>query len=562
MPIERTLADDNPDEEELQNMISREELDHSGPHAPLLAPTDHSPGYEHETGDLDLVPEPKYSGGWFIWNLTFSAGISGLLFGYDTGVISSTLVTIGSDLSNRPLTTLDESLITSCTSLFALVASPFVGILADRYGRRRMILVADVLFALGALVQAFSNEVWSMIAGRSIVGLAVGSASAVTPLYISEVAPSYVRGRLVTTMCLLITGGQVVAYVIGWLFSEMIGGWRWIVGLGTGPAFLQFFAIVILPETPRWLVQAGLDAQATAVLERIYQDCPGSDHVIRQVLRDIRGEITQEALELGQQKPPETKVQWLHDASQRVRDLFFIGGNRRALTIAMVLQGLQQLCGFNSLMYFSGIIFKALSFSSPTLTSLTVAVTNFLFTLFAFALIDRIGRRRILLYSIPVMILALGFCALSFSSMDVSWDPQSPSRNQEGLGSKGTVYPLVILLCLIVYTASYALGLGNVPWQQSELFPLNVRSLGSGLATAMNWGSNFIVGLTFLPMMKWMSPTWTFVVYALVCVVGWVIVWSIYPEMSGLGLEDVKGLLANGWGVKQSLRRRRNNQQQ
>ncbi|OOQ86622.1 Myo-inositol transporter 1 [Penicillium brasilianum] len=543
-------------------MALREEADQSGPHAPLLAPTDASPDYDHEADDGVPASELQYSGGWFIWSLTFSAGISGLLFGYDTGVISSTLVTIGSDLSNRPLTTLDESLITSCTSLFALIASPFTGILADKWGRRRVILVADILFALGALIQASSNQVWGMIAGRSIVGLAVGSASAVTPLYISEVAPSHIRGRLVTILSLLITGGQVVAYVVGWVFSRTAGGWRWIVGLGAAPAIVQFAVLVFLPETPRWLVQAGRDNRAVDVLTRIYQDCPGCDRVVRRVMRDIKGEIAEEELEMGPSKDPGTKPQWLHDASQRAQDLIHNGGNRRALTIAMMLQALQQLCGFNSLMYFSGIIFSALAFSSPTLTSLTVAGTNFLFTLVAFGLIDKIGRRRILLYSIPVMIIALVLCACAFSSVDVSWDIQTPPQQPDSPDSPGTVYPLVILFCLTIYTAAYAFGLGNVPWQQSELFPLNVRSLGSGLATATNWGSNFIVGLTFLPMMKWMSPTWTFAVYALVCAVGWFAVRKIYPEMSGLGLEDVKGLLADGWGVEESLRRRADAQQE
>lgn len=354
-------------------------------------------------------------------------------------------------------------------------------------------------------------------------------------------------------MCLLITGGQVVAYIVGWLFSQTSGGWRWIVGLGAVPAFLQFAVLLVLPETPRWLIQAGYDSQAVTVLTRIYQNCPECDRVVNRVLRDIRGEATQETEEMVRNKASSTNMHWFHDASQRAQDLFYTGGNRRALIIAMMLQGLQQLCGFNSLMYFSGIIFKALSFSSPTLTSLTVAVTNFLFTLLAFAFIDRIGRRRILLYSIPVMVLALGFCAITFSSMDIPWVSQ-PTNHQNDAGNN-TIYPLLILFCLTVYTAAYAFGLGNVPWQQSELFPLNVRSLGSGLATATNWGSNFIVGLTFLPMMEWMSPTWTFAIYAGVCAVGWVAVHRIYPEMSGLGLEEVKGLLANGWGVKESLRR-------
>ncbi|CAG8043679.1 unnamed protein product [Penicillium olsonii] len=535
-------------------MTGVDEQDVSGPHAPLLASSPVSSDHDHERETL--APELEYSGGWFIWALTFSAGISGLLFGYDTGVISSTLVTVESDLSNRTLTTLDKSLITSCTSLFALIASPFTGVLADNFGRRKVILGADALFALGAVVQAFTGQVWGMILGRSIVGLAVGSASAVTPLYISELAPSYARGRLVTILSLFVTGGQVVAYIIGWLFSTMPGGWRWIVGIGAFPAFFQLAILVFLPETPRWLAQAGYDERAKAVLTKIYQDCPGCDQVVNRLIRDIGEEIQQEDSELDRPKSRGSNPQWLHDTLQRGRQLLH-GGNRRALIIAMMLQAVQQLCGFNSLMYFSATIFESLSFSSPTLTSLSVAITNFLFTLLAFVLIDRIGRRRILLYSIPVMVIALVLCAFSFSSVNGAWHSQAPTSDHPQ-DSSGSLVPFVILFCLTIYTAAYALGLGNVPWQQSELFPLNVRSLGSALATATNWGSNFVIGLTFLPLMEWISPSWTFTLYAAVCVIGWFAVWRIYPEMSGLGLEEVKGLLADGWGVKASLRRSRN----
>ncbi|KAJ5193711.1 Major facilitator superfamily domain general substrate transporter [Penicillium cf. griseofulvum] len=536
-------------------MTSADEQYRSSSHAPLLASSHASSDHGDNDHDESLASELEYSGGWFIWALTFSAGISGLLFGYDTGVISSTLVTVGSDLSGHALTTLDKSLITSCTSLFALIASPFTGVLADKFGRRKVILGADLLFALGALVQAFTSHVWGMILGRSIVGLAVGSASAVTPLYISELAPSHARGRLVTILSLFITGGQVVAYIVGWLFSSTTGGWRWIVGIGAFPAFFQLAILALLPETPRWLVQAGFDTRAKVVLTKIYQDCPGCDLVVDRVLSNINGEIVQEASEMGQPKSRGTKPQWLHDTIQRGQQLLH-GGNRRALIIAMMLQAVQQLCGFNSLMYFSATIFSSLSFSSPTLTSLSVAMTNFVFTLLAFVLIDKIGRRRILLYSIPVMVVALVVCAFSFSSMDGKWNSE-PTGPQENHDNPSSLVPLAVLLCLTVYTAAYALGLGNVPWQQSELFPLNVRSLGSGLATATNWGSNFIIGLTFLPMMEWISPPWTFALYALVCVVGWVAVWAIYPEMSGLGLEEVRGLLADGWGVRESLQRRR-----
>jgi SP family myo-inositol transporter-like MFS transporter 13 len=205
-------------------------------------------------------------------------------------------------------------------------------------------------------------------------------------------------------------------------------------------------------------------------------------------------------------------------------------------------------------MYFSATIFTLLGFSVPTLTSLSVAATNCIFTVLALLLIDRIGRRRILLYSIPFMALGLLLSGFGFRSIDMP--PTSDARDSAPATRDGSSpatrdgAAMVILASMITYVASYALGLGNVPWMQSELFPLSVRSLGSGAATATNWLANFVVGLTFLPMMDAMTPTWTFVSYAGVCVVGWVAVWMIYPETSGLTLEEATGLLEHGWGVK------------
>lgn len=369
--------------------------------------------------------------------------------------------------------------------------------------------------------------------------------------YISELAPSHLRGRLVTILALFITGGQVAAYMIGWLFSATPGGWRWIVGLGAVPAIMQFIILIYLPESPRWLVQSGHVAEAKQVLIKVFGSDSQAAYKARTVLRDIEQDVADEAAQLSHNKADSS----FRRALQTMVELYSIDGNRRALIIAMMLQGLQQLCGFNSLMYFSATIFESLSFSSPTLTSLAVAGTNFLFTLLAFSLIDYIGRRRILLYSIPFMIAALLGCALAFSYL--RWEPSllsSPDDQTQPLSSTSSM-PVVILICLTVYTAAYASGLGNVPWQQSELFPLSVRSLGSAFATATNWGSNFIVGLTFLPMMEVLTPRWTFVIYALVCVLGWTSIWLIYPEMSGMSLEEVKDLLSDGWGVKDSVRR-------
>lgn len=466
---------------------------------------------------------------------------------------------------------MDKSIITSSTSLFALVISPFSSVLADRLGRKRVILYADILFIIGAVIQAACSSVPTMVAGRCVVGAAVGAASFVVPLYIAELAPASYRGRLVTAYVMFISLGQVVAYVMGWVFSAYGSpgtGWRWMVGIGAMPAALQAAIIVLMPETPRWLVKVGRSSEAKSVIQHIDGGVMGPADAL-ETLRDIEMEVRQEeeTRHLRNQQP--SKWKWLGGWRELIRE----GKNRRALTIACLLQGLQQLCGFvrmasrtrgmafwwcklelenaanvikiqNSLMYFSATIFMVVGFDNPTLTSLSVAVTNFLFTLVALGLVDRIGRRRVLLYSIPIMIVGLLSTAWGFSSLSIK-DTQPGTPLQPG--AKAAAY--FILTSIMLYVASYAVGLGNVPWMQSELFPLSVRSLGSGIATGTNWSANFVIGLTFLPLMDAFGPPWTFTLYACICGVGYGLVWRIYPETAGLSLEEATALLERGWGI-------------
>ncbi|KXT10041.1 hypothetical protein AC579_8656 [Pseudocercospora musae] len=486
--------------------------------------------------------------------LTLSAGISGLLFGFDTGVISSTLVSIGSDLSNRPLTTADKSLITAITSLLALFSAPSTGFLADRYGRKSAILCPALLFAVGALVQAFSFEVWTMALGRALVGAAVGVASGAVPMYITELAPAELRGRLVTVQSLFITGGQVVAYLIGWIFAAHPQGWRWMVGVGAIPAGLQLILLFWMPETPRWLLQTGQDERARHVLRQVFATLQRDDRdrVVQHVLFSVRNEM------LVEDKPPLGEAASDDGTGFRAtaNGLLSVSANKRALIIAAGLQGLQQLCGFNSLMYFSATIFSLVGFTSPIGTSLSIAATNFVFTVIAFAYIDSIGRRNILLRSIPFMTLGLFACSISFLFIRPNESQTSELNDTRYPGA----WSIVLLCSLVFYVAAYAVGLGCVPWQQSELFPLRVRSLGSGLATATNWSSNFVVGITFLPMMSLLGASTTFLLYGLICLGGWFCVWSIYPETAGLELEEISSMLKHSFGVSESIERFRHRQ--
>jgi SP family myo-inositol transporter-like MFS transporter 13 len=191
-----------------------------------------------------------------------------------------------------------------------------------------------------------------MIVGRSVVGAAVGSASFVVPMYISELAPSAFRGRLVTVSALFITGGQVLAYIIGWLFSTRPHGWRWMVGLGALPAAVQFCMLFVLPETPRYLVKAGRKEQARRVLRKVYGLGEGMERLVNGVLRKVEKEIIEEEDAAGYRNVPQADKSGWQAKISRVNDNFTQlvaqGGNRRALIIACMLQGFQQLCGFVS----------------------------------------------------------------------------------------------------------------------------------------------------------------------------------------------------------------------
>lgn len=327
-----------------------------------------------------------------------------------------------------------------------------------------------------------------------------------------------------------------------------------MVGLGSVPAIAQLLMLTFMPETPRYLAKVEKEAEARSVLTKVYRGMvPDTTDIVDDILLAIKKEIQEEEEAHAQLKISEARSPFMPPI---LHALLFHPPHVRALVITCSLQGLQQLCGFNSLMYFSATIFQRLHFSSPTLVSLTVAGTNFLFTLAAFGLIDRIGRRRILLITIPMMVLSLLLCALAFSYIPkVPGDQFTvPTTNEDS--TTGSRLPAFgILVSMLLYVSTYAVGLGPVPWQQSEMFPLSVRSLGSSIATATNWGSNTVVGLTFLPMMDLLTPKWTFVTYAAICAAGWVVIYHIYPETMGLGLEEVGELLKHGWGVKESMER-------
>jgi MFS transporter, SP family, solute carrier family 2 (myo-inositol transporter), member 13 len=470
--------------------------------------------------------------------LTFLASISGFMFGYDTGYISSALVSIGHDFGH-PLSYGQEQFITASTSLGALIFSILSGIFVDFFGRKPLLMFSNIMFVVGAIIQCASHDVWTMIGGRFVMGFGVGIGSLIAPLYISELAPSRFRGRLVVLNCLGITGGQLVAYGIGAGLTHVNNGWRILVGLSMIPPAIQFISFCFLPDTPRFLIMHGKLDEAEKVLIKTH---PGvSVEHIRMKIIDLQEEEVEEGFATCRNP---LKKWWL-----TVVELHKVPSNFRALFLGCALQAIQQFTGFNSLMYFSSTIFKAIGFNNSTAVSLIVAGTNFVFTVVAFFIIDKVGRRKMLLISLPFMIAFLVMNAIGFHFINIKFNDHDAIVN-------GNIHPWgdVIIVMMIGFVASYAVGIGNVPWQQSEMFPQKVRGVGISYATASNWAGSLIISSTFLTMLKNITPTGTFSLFAGFGLLSFILIIFCYPELSNLELEEVQDILTGGFHIQKSVK--------
>ncbi|KAI9464133.1 general substrate transporter [Lactarius psammicola] len=494
-----------------------------------------------EISELVVVAEGEERTTWFVWLLVFCSSISGLLFGYDTGVVSGALVSIGSDLGPESLSDLQKEFITSATTLGALLGSLAAGMLSDAVGRRPVLGIADILFIAGAIGQAICHTVWAMIGTRFLIGWGVGIAACVAPVYIQELSPTRLRGRMVVINVVAITFGQVVAYGIDAGFANFHGGWRWMVGLGTIPAGLQLIFLFFLPESPRILLKRGHVEQARDVISKIYAHASA-----KQI--DFKVKVLQAAVKQSVEIVQTTTF------LERFHSILFVPINRRALIVACALQFAQQACGFNTLMYYSATLFKEIGFNQPTAVGLIISGTNFLFTLFALKYIDIIGRRRILLWSMPGMIFGLVLASTERTQ------PSPDTEHGKHLGRWHTLLPWLVKLgtfSMIAFVASYATGIGNVPWQQGELFSLEVRGIGTSLATATNWSINLLIGATYLSLMARITPSGAFGFYAALCALSYTFVVFCFPETAGLSLEEVRMVFRNGFGVRESRQLRK-----
>ncbi|KAI7090494.1 myo-inositol transporter [Hortaea werneckii] len=383
------------------------------------------------------------------------------------GVISGVLVVLGSDLDGRPVTDSEKELITALCAAGALVGAVVAGITSDKYGRKPAIWFASVLFTLGAIVQATSFTVAQMSVGRFLIGLGVGSASMIVPLYIAEISPARFRGRMISIDMIFLGTGSVLAYAFDAAFYKVEHGWRYMVGLGALPSILLGVFLFLCPESPRQLLFNGRREECVHVIRRIYSVAT-EEQVEAKVLAIERGVTEAKALN------EEISIK----ASLGL--LFKRPANRRAGIAACGLMFFQQFCGFNTLMYYSSTLFDIVGFSNPIAVGSVVAIVNWIFTVLSILLIDRIGRRRLLLWTMWGMPVCLVLAAIAFH-----WVPMDHKTLE--LTSDVVGWPaILVLVAMILFVAFYAAGLGCVPWQANEFLPMEVRSMGTMMINIFN----------------------------------------------------------------------------
>ncbi|CAB1128296.1 Putative metabolite transport protein YwtG [Candidatus Hydrogenisulfobacillus filiaventi] len=425
------------------------------------------------------------------------SAIAGMLFGYDTGVISGAILFIRDRFHLRAL---PEELVVSAVLAGAVAGAALGGWLADAAGRRRVLIGAAVVFALAALFTALAPSVPWLVAGRIAVGLAIGVASFTAPLYISEMAPADIRGALVSLNQLALTVGIVTAYLVDFAFAPH-GAWRWMFGSAVVPALALLVGMLGLPETPRWLLMRAREGPAAAVLRRIYGRAD-----VRAEVDAIRQDLQQEAA-----RPEEL---WSPDL-------------RPAVVVGAGLAILQQVTGINTVIYYAPTIFEFAGFHSAAVSILAtvgVGLVNVLMTVAAIGLLDRAGRRPLLLAGVAGMVASLAVLGLAFHL-------PAASRSLGWLTVAG----------LMVYVGSFAISLGPVFWLLiAEIYPLRIRGRAMSFATLLNWLANLVVALTFLSLVQALGRGNTFWLYALIGVGTWVFAYRLVPETKDKSLEQIQ----------------------
>jgi sugar porter (SP) family MFS transporter len=430
------------------------------------------------------------------------ASLGGLLFGYDTGVISGALPFLKQDF------TLDARMLgvaTSAVLVGATLGAAGAGTVSDMFGRRRVILVVALLFVAGALGSAAAHTLPVLLAARAVVGVAIGIASMLTPLYLSEIAPKAIRGFIVSMNQFCITLGILVSYIVDYLLADAADNWRWMLGLGAVPGLILFFGMLTLPESPRWLAGHGRLDAARAALGHMREP----------------SEVEAELVELRTDLARNGKlVPWSALLSPHVR---------KPLIVGVALAVFQQITGINTVIYYAPTIFQSAGMSSASVAILATAgvgLVNVIMTVVAMRLLDVVGRRALLLWGLGGMIVMLLALSAGFA-----------------FGTGGWV-ALVTVVSVAAYVGFFAIGLGPVFWLLiSEIFPLAVRGRGMSVATVSNWGSNFAVTLVFPPLVEALGSASAFLAFAVLSVGAFIFTLRMVPETNGRSLEEIEAQL-------------------
>ena len=509
-----------------------------------------------------------------LYLLTAVSAIGGFLFGYDTGVVSGAMVLVRAEFH---LTDAWHELIVSATVGAAWLLSVTAGPLADRLGRRPVILLASVAFGCGALLAALARSQQELLIGRLVLGVGIGLASSSVPVLIAEAAPADARGLLTTVNIAFTTGGQLAAALLCGALSSVSGGWRWMMGVAALPAAVQLPGLLALPESPRFLVSRGRRREAAAALTRLR---PAGFPVEAELAR-VAAQCAREA----RGRPSCVPVAMLRRPAVR-----------RALLLGCGLQVIQQLAGINTVMYYSASIIQMSGVRDVTvaiwLAALPAAV-NFAGTLVGMVLVERLGRRPLTLGSLlgtagALSLLAAGFWLNAAQSPPVTVPAVTPQCHEYNCAScqsagcgfcfietpagpaNGSCLPLptsntsiappacsatdhiwtsdwcpsphswlpVLGLCL--YLVAFAPGMGPMPWTiNAEIYPAWARGTGSGLAASCNWLANLAVSLTFLTLVGALGRAGAFLLYAGVAAAGWLLLLRWLPETRGVPLENM-----------------------
>jgi sugar porter (SP) family MFS transporter len=434
----------------------------------------------------------------YVYVVASIAALGGLLFGYDTGVISGALLFIGQDFELNPFL---EGFIVGSLLLGAMVGAGVSGALSDRLGRRTLILVAAVVFAIGAIGAGLAPSVAVLVVFRFVLGLGVGTASALVPAYISESAPTDVRGSLSSLFQFAITIGILLAYLVNAAFAPA-DIWRWPLALAVIPAAVLFVGMYFMPETPRWLVSKGREEEARRVLGRTR-----TEEEVEDEIRDIRRVEQQQR---GQAGYGELLARWV----------------RPALVVGIGLAVFQQFVGINTIIYYAPTIIASTGLANVAsiLATVGIGVVNVLMTIVAILVIDRIGRKPLLLVGLAGMMVSLGIIGVAFLLPALS-----------GIAS------WITLAGLILYVAAFAVSFGPLLWVMlPEIFPLRARGAGAGVSALANWGANFVVAQAFLPLVALVGETAVFWILAGICVAAALFIHFLVPETRERSLEAIE----------------------